>query len=278
MKIGCNYSIEAEQLLNDGEIELDYFKYPALGFQMKLMENLDDFEVFCNALTNKRPVLLHGLYPAPHDLSSPSLQADFNDEIVDKLIEVTKTPGLSLHPALTKIPDEIPFSKVLETIINNAIFVKEKFAHMEFVSIENVDTIRWGDLIKPRVITQLLNETGCSFLLDISHAYYASRALDINFYDYLKLLPLEKINEIHINGWCENDKGLTSHIKIHDEAYQALREVLQYCQPKYITVEYGRSDDPRGSGCPIMSPDKINDDAKNEITEQSTSIREILYR
>ena len=98
----------------------------------------------------------------------------------------------------------------------------------------------------------------------------------MHFYDYLMSLPLKKVIEIHINGWVENEKGLTSHIKIHDEAYQALKDVLQHCKPEYITVEYGRSVDPRGSGCPIISPDKINEKAKSEIIEQITKVREII--
>ena len=89
-------------------------------------------------------------------------------------------------------------------------------------------------------------------------------------------LPLEKTVEIHINGWVENENGLMSHTKINDEAYQALREVLNYCQPKYITVEYGRSDDRIGASCPVISPDRINDDAKSEILEQITKIQEIV--
>ena len=278
MKIGCNYYSETEQLFDEGIIDLDYFKYPAEVFHMNLMKDLDAFEFFCTKLAVKRPILLHGLYPAPHDLSSPSLQIDFNDEISNRLIKITKTPGVSFHPTLTKISDlDIPFVKIFGTIINNAIFIKEKYAHMEFVSIENADYMRWGDLIKPEVITKLIYETGCDFLLDISHAYCASRELNINYRDYLKSLPLEKVVEIHINGWIENENGRICHTIIHEEAYQALREVLQNCTPKIVTVEYGRHDDRIGSGCPVMSPDKINDDAKKEIIEQISKIREMFH-
>ena len=277
MKIGCNYYREVQQLLDDGKIDFDYFKYPAEVFHMGIMEDLDVFEDFCTKLTAKRPILLHGLYPAPHDLSSPTLQADFNYETASRLIKMTKTPGVSFHPTLSRISDlAIPFAKIFGTIISNGAFIKEKYAHMDFVSIENADYIRWGDLIKPEVITELLNETGCDFLLDISHAYCASMELDINYHDYLKSLPLEKVAEIHINGWLENENGRMCHTIIHEEAYQALREVLQHCKPKIITVEYGRPDDRIGSGCPVMLPDKINNDAKKEIVEQITRIKEMV--
>jgi uncharacterized protein (UPF0276 family) len=279
MKLACNYCLEAERLLDEKTIDFDYFKYPAQGFDMKRMGNLEIFEEFCNKLTMKRPILLHGFYPSPHDLSSSTLQIDFNDEIANRLIKATKTPGLSVHPTLSKIPADVPFESIFPTIISNAKFLKEKFAYMDFMSLETLDHIdRWGDLLKPETTKRLLDETGCDYLLDISHAYYASRGLNIKFFDYLKMLPLEKTVEIHINGWVETEKGLMSHTKINDEAYEALREVLQYCKPQIITLEYGRPDDRVGAGCPIISPDMINNDAKNEIIEQITKIREIIHQ
>jgi len=276
MKIGCNYYIETEQLFDEGSIDLDYFKYPGLDFQAGIMNDLDAFELFCNKLTVKRPILLHGLYPAPHDLSSPFLQADFNDEIVNKLIKITKTPGLSFHPVLSKLPDGVPFVKTLETIIENAVFIKEKYADMEFVSLENCDSIRWGDLIKPEIITQLINETGCGFLLDISHAFCASRAIGEDFRTYLSKLPLKQTYEIHINGWVETDNDIMCHLKINDLGYQILKELLNECSPQIITIEYGRHNDRIGLGCPVMKPDKINDDAKKEIAEQISKISEMI--
>ena len=61
VKIACNYYQETEELLDEKKIDIDYFKYPALGFQMKIMERFDAFEDFCNRVTRKRPILLHGL-------------------------------------------------------------------------------------------------------------------------------------------------------------------------------------------------------------------------
>lgn len=275
MKIACNYYLETEQLFDEGIIDLDYFKYPGLGFQMGLMEDISAFEDFCNKLTVKRPILLHGLYPAPHDLSSPTLQTDFNNEMADRLIKITKTPGLSFHPSLSKLPEDEPFDKTFTTIVKNAVFLKEKYTDMEFVSLENCDNIQWGNLLKPEIIKRLLNETGCDFLLDISHAYCASRWLNIPFTDYLKMLPLNKTVEIHINGWITTDSSVMCHTKIHEKAYQALEEVLQYCKPKIITVEYGRHNDRIGAGVPILSLQNINEQAKIEIAEQINNIREI---
>ena len=98
----------------------------------------------------------------------------------------------------------------------------------------------------------------------------------MDFYDYLGKLPLEKVVEIHINGWIENKNGLISHTIIHYEAYKALKEVLQNCKPQIITIEYDRPDDRINSGWPILSHNKINNDAKTEIIEQVTKIKKII--
>ena len=278
MKIACNYYQETEQLFDENRIDIDYFKYPGLGFQMGIMEDLNDFNNFCNQLTEKRPILLHGLYPAPHDLSSISLQEDFNYDITKRLIRMTKTPGLSFHSALSKLPADTPFERTLDIIIKNARFVKEKYKDMQFISLENCDNIRWGDLLKPEIITLLLHESGCDFLLDISHAYCASRWLDVSFYDYLKRLPLDKTVEIHINGWVATQDSVMCHTKINNNGYQALDFILEHCRPDIITVEYGRHNDKIGAGVPVMSLEHINEQAKNEIEEQIYKIREICSK
>ena len=276
MKIGCNYYLETEQLFDEGMIELDYFKYPAEIFHMDIMADLDAFEDFCGRLTAKRPILLHGLYPAPHDLSSPDLRADFDDKIAGRLIKMTKTPGVSFHSTLSRLAGDIDFAGIFGIIKDNAKFLRDKYADMEFVSIENADYMRqWGSLIRAEVITELINETGCDFLLDVSHAYCASSDIGVDFHDYLKALPLDKVVEVHINGWIENENGRMCHTIINEEAYQALHEVLQHCRPKFITVEYGRPNDRIGSGCPVMLPDKINHEAKKEIIEQISKIKKI---
>jgi len=278
MKIACNYYKETEQLLDENRIDIDYFKYPGLGFQMKIMEDLDAFESFCNRVTEKRPILLHGLYPAPHDLSSPSLLKDFDYDITGKLIQITKTPGLSFHSALEKVPTEISFNNTLDTIIQNAGYIKERYADLDFISIENADSPRWGDLLKPEIITRIITESGCGFLFDISHAYCASKWLNTPFFDYIKQLPLEKITEIHINGWHETQDDIMCHTKINDEGYKALEFILEYCRPEVITIEYGRPNDRMGAGIPVLSEEQINEQAKDEIEEQVYKIREICSR
>lgn len=278
MKFACNYYPETEQLLDEHKIDIDYFKYPGLGFQMDIMKDLDAFEGLCKQITRKRPILLHGLYPAPHDLGSNTLQSEFDEYSANRLIGMTQTPGLSFHPMLSRIPEAVDFHKLLNCIICNAGFMREKYSKLQFVSLENMDTAEWRDLLKPEIISRIIRESGCGFLLDISHAYCASGCLGVPFYEYLRQLPLDEITEIHINGWIVAQGTIMCHTKINEEGYQALAFVLEYCQPKIITVEYGRHNDRIGAGVPVLSPVGINEQAKNEIEEQVYRVREICIK
>lgn len=276
MKLGCNYLLETKDLVMNKIIDIDYFKFPALGYQMGVMEDINSFEEFCNNLTNVKPILLHGLYPAPHDLASPTLKKDFNFELVNRLIEITHTPGISFHPCHLPVDRYEPRENLVTTIMNNIIFLKDHYSHLDFISVENLDSLRFGQLIDPAIFSDIINATDCHFLLDISHAYCSARARNESFKEYIRKLPLSKVYEIHINGWMINENGIMCHVKIQDECYDILKDLLNYCNPEIITIEYGRGNDKIGAGIPLTSNINMNDLVKEEIIEQISKIRDII--
>jgi len=278
MKLACNYYPETEELVNQGKIDIDYFKFPALVYQMGILEscNKDEFEEFTSRVTKIKPILFHGLFPTPHDLSSPTLINNFDFDTVNRLIELTKTPGISFHPSLVPIDNSIPINDTLNNIINNINFIKQHYSNLDFISVENLDSLRYGELINPKIISQIINEAGCDFLLDISHAFCSSLCKGEDFHDYLYKLPLDKVYEIHINGWILKDRAIMCHTKINETGYDILKELLGYCNPKIITIEYGRNNDKLGVGIPLLTPGKINIDVENEIIEQVNKIKQII--
>ena len=278
MKLACNYYLETEELAREKKIDIDYFKIPALGSHMKMLEkqNIGELEKFISRVTKIKPVLLHGLYPNPFDLSSPTLINDYDSDTLDRILNLTKTPGISVHPCLVKVDPVIPEKQLINTIVSNIIYFRKKYSDMDFISIENPDNVKFGALIKPEVLTEIINQSQCSFILDISHAFCVSRIIGEDFRTYLSRLPLKQVSEIHINGWIEKDNRIMCHIKINDMGYQILKELLNYCNPQIISIEYGRDNDRLNVGSPVISPDKINDEAKKEIIEQVYKIREII--
>jgi hypothetical protein len=252
-----------------GAADIDYFKFPALGFQTEILNDADAFEAFAERVGALRPILLHGLYPSC-DLSDCDLKREFDFATMDRLLRLAKTPGVSLHPSSGKIAPEV------NAIIENLCFLRERYAHLGFVSMENLDSLRFGPLIQPEVITRIVRESGCDFLLDISHAYCAARCLGMDLREYLIQLPLERVYEIHINGWAEKGGDIMCHVKINAQGYEILRELLTRCAPQIVTIEYGRHNDRIGCGCPVLRPDGMNAAAMDEITEQVRRVREII--
>ena len=153
MKVACNYYAETEKLAKNGEIDIDYFKFPALGFQVNILDSGDfaEFEKFASRVTKIKPILLHGLYPNPQDLSSPEFINNFDSDKINRLINLTKTPGISIHPSLSNIDPAIPKKQLVRTIIDNINFLQEKYSGMDFISIENTDSRRFGALIKQKL-------------------------------------------------------------------------------------------------------------------------------
>ena len=247
MKLACNYCPEAEALVREGKIDIDYFKIPALDCQADLLNDPVTSEEFARRAGVMRPVLLHGLYPS-----------------MDRLVRLTGTPGISFHPDLG--------SSAVNGVVAKVRSLQEKYARLDFVSAENSGAIE----AQPLALSEIVRQSGCTFLLDISHAYCAARRLGLDFRAYLSLLPMERIYEIHINGWAEKGGDIMCHIKINELGYQVLKELLTVCSPKIITIEYGRHDDRIGCGCPVIRPGEMNTAAMEEIAEQVGRVREII--
>ena len=247
MKLACNYYPETEALVREGKIDIDYFKIPALDCQADLLNNPSACEEFAARAGMVRPLLLHGWYPS-----------------MDRLIEISKTPGISFHPDLGNATanDIVAFIQSL----------REKYAHLGFISVENSGPIE----AQPLLLSEIVRESGCTFLLDISHAYVSARRLGIDLRAYLAKLPLERVSEIHINGWIETAADIMCHVKINKAGYEILKELLQVCTPQIITIEYGRDDDRIGCGCPLIRPGEMNAQAMEEIVEQVERVREII--
>jgi uncharacterized protein len=236
---------------------------------------LINFNKFIQRLRKTKPVYMHGLYPSSHDICSKTFVEDLDIKYINKLIEVVDMKGISMH---FEGPDyDTSKEELIKTISHNINYLREAFTGSEFFSIENVDLGRRPYANDANVISEIIYQSNADFLLDISHAYIASNRLGIDAKEYIKKLPLNKIYEIHINGWAEKDGDIMAHIKITEPAYELLEYVLQLAQPKLVTVEYGRHNDRIDIGCPVMKNNEINKRAMDEIAEQVERVRDLIY-
>jgi uncharacterized protein (UPF0276 family) len=94
-------------------------------------------------------------------------------------------------------------------------------------------------------IMGILEETGCDLLLDMAHARIAAGARDMEVFEYLSSLPLERVIQIHLSG--ARLKGgclVDAHEPLEDIDYTIFEWLLERTYPKIVTLEYFREPEP----------------------------------
>jgi uncharacterized protein len=99
--------------------------------------------------------------------------------------------------------------------------------------------------VEPDLISQIVEETGCGFLLDISHAFITSHYMGMEPENYFSRLPLHQLKEMHFAGIHLLEGQLIDHLSILEEDWHRLDWVLEYIhagvwsQPWLLAFEYG---------------------------------------
>lgn len=275
IRLACNYLREAEELLNEEKVEFDYFKYPSLGNDISL-RSLSVFTARLKYIRDIKSVLLHGFYPNNVNVCNKNFIGNFNIETFRELCNISETPGISFHLNGADLSDSK--DEVIRNSVENIKFIKKHFHHMEFIAFENAMGNCNQYEIDPEVISEIINETDSDFLYDVSHAYWSSVKRGELFDDYVSKLPLDRVYEVHINGWEERNGDIQSHMKIQNELYHHLNHTVTNYPVKIVTLEYGRSYDRIDCGCPIVSIEKVNSCAKEEIEDQLLKLRQIIRK
>ena len=94
---------------------------------------------------------------------------------------------------------------------------------------------------RPERITEVLERTGCGFVLDTGHARVSAAVLGIDVHDYVKRLPLDRVLQVHISGPRVRDGRLVdAHEPLQEVDYTLLDFLLARTYPQVITLEYIR--------------------------------------
>ncbi len=229
MQVSINYSVPAAELVDAGEIQVDVFKCPAWPHLVQALAGRTTYMHF--PLMLGRDAVMNSESNAP---------ADF-DMIAD-LRAKTNTPFVNAHfgtlrsdypeiPAESTTPEHI--EHVLADSIRGVKALQARFGNAEVI-IENVpgsDGRLLGICQLPEVITRLVEETGCGFLLDVSHARLAAEHMGMDEKEYMNQLPVQHIREVHVTG-----------IDVIDDAKVALLESLGITESFYHQYKGRRID------------------------------------
>jgi hypothetical protein len=69
-------------------------------------------------------------------------------------------------------------------------------------------SFRMSTMTEAEFLSELVRQTGCGILCDISNAYLSSRNLDYDAREYIDSLPSESIQQLHLGGYtAEQDEA-----------------------------------------------------------------------
>jgi uncharacterized protein (UPF0276 family) len=267
VKLAVNCSYQAIDLLREKKVHFDYFKCPAWPDVVAVAKDT-------------RPVYVHFPLAAGRGIGD-ALNAETGQptdwHAMEILLAETNTPLVNLHlgvnaedhpnlPASSVDPDVV--DTVVENMIRDVRAVVERFGP-EKVIVENIGESGNRFLrptYLPEVIAAVIEETGCGLLLDTSHARLAAYTLGMDAQEYIGLLPVQCIRELHITGiqpfegkWVELarragvDEGtikrlvgrLIDHLPMTDADWEFFAWSIQqirvgvWGRPWFVTFEYG---------------------------------------
>jgi uncharacterized protein (UPF0276 family) len=201
MRFAVNFSKQGAQLWQEGFIQVDCFKCPA-------------WSELINELRFDYPLYVH--FPLRVGIGIGSAVDTEKNAIPDWhafeiLTAQTNTPFFNVH--LAPIPEdhpEIPVDvlgisysdQLTDYMVQDIKPIVDRYG-VESVIAENIYSA-WGEhpiaAILPEVVYDVITESGCGLLLDISHARQAARELGMDPKTYINKLPLHRLRELHVSG------------------------------------------------------------------------------
>jgi uncharacterized protein (UPF0276 family) len=246
MELSVNYSREAEQLLREGKIRFDRFKCA-------------DWSDMIATARELLPVYVHFPLDAGSRAGRPA-----NYHEADALARQTDTPFVNLHLVSysSEFPDQPADSddpQVLATVTDRMLAdiaaAGDAVGGRERVIVENIPFYGRGSKyhrasVELGVIRRVVDESGCGFLLDLSHARIAAHYLGVEPRLYVQSLPVDRLRELHVTGVREHDGRLTDHMDFRDEdwtwaawAFEQIR-AGRWATPWTVALEYGGIGEP----------------------------------
>jgi uncharacterized protein (UPF0276 family) len=201
VKFAVNYSAAAADLFREGRIQVDRFKCPAWADVVAAAQEL-------HAVYVHLPLRIGaGIGEA---INTETRQpADWQQ--IEPLLARTDTPQINVHLApftsdFPGIPADTSDPAHVEMLTAHALRDLEalvtRFGPAR-ITVENADDGKGlipHPALRPNLIRQVIEETGCGFLLDVAHARLAAHTLGMDAREYLAGLPTACTTEIHLAG------------------------------------------------------------------------------
>jgi hypothetical protein len=232
MEFAINFSLASAELLAAGKIKLDRFKTP-------------DWPDLMAQAAKYLPIYVHFAINAGAD---DSRTTDW--KLADEIARQTHTPYVNVHLA----PRARDFagmddSAVLSRLVSDVRRAVDFFGPNRVI-VENIPLGNWDEGFapacgSPKIISQVVEQTGAGFLMDLSHARLTARHLGFDDREYVAALPLHRLAELHITGLQMVDGKLRDHMQMGDEDWEIAKWAFdqihagRWGMPKMVAFEYG---------------------------------------
>jgi len=240
MKLALNYSPQAAALLDAGHIAIDLYK-------------TTEWPSMIADAQRQRPAYVHFPFLAGRDDIGKVGFAR-----VEAALAETGTSYVNTHlapraadfgvdmfaedPALTE--------RYVAAMRRDIAALTDRFGTAKVI-LENANYDPNYDIpiavIRPALITQMVRETGCGFLLDLGHAKMSPAYFGMDVFDYFDQLPLDMLRELHVAGtrYSEEEQRLVDHFPMTDDDWTLVDWALgkigagELPQPWAVALEYG---------------------------------------
>lgn len=242
MRLAVNWSPAAEKLVLEGKIDVDLWK-------------CSDWPELVGPALKTRPAYVH--FPI-------HTSADFNVDWakVRGWMDITGTKNVNMHLVATRkdFPD-IPFDsrdpahrERVITMMVDCIERAGKEMGIERIVCENLPSARADDeehpwpifaAIDPLTVREAILRSGARLLLDLDHARNAADLLGMDAKEYVEILPVDRIGELHMSGVQQQGDRLEDHMGLSAECWTyvdwAIGEMHagRWATPDICAFEYG---------------------------------------
>ena len=173
------------------------------------------------------------------------------EESFQAYLACTNSPWISVHLMVWEAGD---FDRLMhgerlplpdpEQALDRLLWRLERLVKMVPVPVlvENIEPLPFAGYdywSRPEYIRQVLEKSGCGFLLDTGHLRVSADRLGMDVETYLEQLPLERVVEVHASG-PRRRKGrlVDAHASLQEVDYKLLEVLLSRQTPQVVTLEY----------------------------------------
>jgi uncharacterized protein (UPF0276 family) len=253
VEFAINYSTQAAALLRAGQIRLDCFKCP-------------DWPHVIAEAGQLLPVRVHFSYRTATPNSAP------NFDVAQRMLRETQTRHINIHlwasrhsfpgwaidstdPQLMRIVTDCMVREISQAVDRfgaNGV-IAENIPYLA----DNDEFLRAGS--EPSLIRQVIEQTGCGLLLDLSHARIAAHYMGLDAQQYIEQLPLDRLRELHLTGIGHNNGKLDDHMPFTADDWPitewAMHRIARgdWPRPDLVALEYGGV----GPDCPLPSDQSV---------------------